>query len=547
MDGSRLSRRSLLRAAAAGAAAVTVPGIAGCGGGGGGGGDGVGNAGKDIVPWPSYVPFAGIKPDLPGDDRGVQAAYLTYPQSLAQSVPTKPGDGSTVHALIITYSPPPRPAGENQMWTAINDALGIDLKLTHVASADYPKKMATQMASGDMPDLMVINGDPPSIDQYIAAKCADLSEFLSGDAIKKYPNLANIPPYAWQGSGRVGGKLMSVPIERPRFNYSLHVNRTLLDAVGAPKNWTQAEFEQAMTAVTKGRRWGMGSDNSELGLTWHAMSFGAPNGWEVKDGKFIGTWESERWLPALEFATKLRKQGLYHPDAQTMSAVDMKAQFYNQTVASMPDGLLAYVTTVGKIKGAWMPDLGRLYRTDTPGGVHFAEGIFGRVIIKKAPKERVELILRVLDYLAAPFGTKEYEVSHFGVEGKHFTRQADGSPKLTPLADVENPNTLGIRYVMDAPNALFIPGEADAARRMHAYQSEMIDKAVANPATGLTSDSASSLQNTLRIKLRDKMAAILAGREPVSAWTAAVKDWKAQGGDKIAEEYAKEYAAAEQR
>ncbi|MGS2617770.1 extracellular solute-binding protein [Micromonospora sp. LZ34] len=544
MDRSPLSRRSLLRMIGAGAAAVAVPGLAACGGSGGNSGS-VGNAGKDLVPWPTYVPFTGVKPDLPGDDRGVQGAYLTYPQTLAQSVAAKPGDGSTVHALIITYSPPPRPAGENEFWKLINQTLGIDLKLTHVPSADYPKKMATLMASGDMPDLMVINGEPPNIDQFIAAKCADLSESLSGDAIKKFPNLANIPPYAWQGAGRVGGRLMTVPIERPRFNYSLHVNRSLLDSTGVPKNWTQAEFEQAMTEVTKGRRWGMGSDNSELGLTWHAMSFGAPNAWEVKDGKFIGTWESERWLPALEFTAKLRKAGLYHPDAQTMSAVDMKAQFYNQSVASMPDGLLAYVTTVGKIKGAWTVDLGRLYRTDAPGGVHFAKGIFGRVVIKKAAKERVELILRLLDYLAAPFGTKEYEVSHFGVEGKHFTRNADGSPKLTPLADMENPNTLGIRYVMDAPNALYIPGDPEAAKRMHAYQSEMIDKALPNPAAGLTSDSASTLEHTLRMKLRDKMAAITAGREPVSAWTAAVKEWKAQGGDKIAEEYAKEYAAAQ--
>lgn len=543
MQKSRLSRRSLLGVIGAGAAAAAVPGLAACGG--GGGGRSVGSAGKDIAPWPTYVPFTGVRPELPGDDRGVQGAYLTYPQSLTQSVATKPGDGSTVHALVITYSPPPRAMGENQLWTAINAALGIDLKLTHVPSADYLKKMATLMASGDMPDLMVITGDPPHVNQFVDAKCADLSEFLSGDAIKKYPNLANIPPYAWRGGGRIGGRLMSVPIERPRFNTSLLVNRSLLDAAGAPKNWTQAEFEQAMTAVTKGRRWGMGSDSAELGLSWHGMSFGAPNVWEVKDGKFTGTWESERWLPALEFIAKMRKAGLYHPDAQTMSAVDMQSQLYNQSVASMPNGLIAYSTTVGKIKGAWTVDLGRLYRTDVPGGVHFMNGTFGRVVIKKAAKERVEMILRLLDYLAAPFGTKEYELTHFGVEGKHFTRNADGSPKLTGLADVENPNTLGIRFVMDGPNALYIPGDAEAAKRMHAYQSEMIDNALPNPAAGLTSDSASMLETTLRLKLRERIAAIVAGREPMSAWSAAAKDWKANGGDKIAEEYAKEYAAAQ--
>ena len=82
---SHLRRRSLLKFAGAGAlATVAGPVLAGCGS---GSNAGVGNAGTNVVPWPTYVPFAGPAPDAPGDKTGVQPLYLNYPQNLVRSVP----------------------------------------------------------------------------------------------------------------------------------------------------------------------------------------------------------------------------------------------------------------------------------------------------------------------------------------------------------------------------------------------------------------------------------------------------------------------------
>ena len=43
----------------------------------------------------------------------------------------------------------------------------------------------------------------------------------------------------------------------------------------------------------------------------------------------------------------------------------------------------------------------------------------------------------------------------------------------------------------------------------------------------------------------DAIGASVFGREPVSAWKDAVTRWREAGGDNVAEELAKEYAAAE--
>src|SRR4029078_11529209 len=54
--------------------------------------------------------------------------------------------------------------------------------------------------------------------------------------------------------------------------------------------------------------------------------------------------------------------------------------------------------------------------------------IFWTFIKKGLGKERTQELLRVLNWIAAPFGAKEWELREYGVEGKHFTRSSDGSP-----------------------------------------------------------------------------------------------------------------------
>lgn len=61
MDNT-IDRRALFRGAL-GVAAASL--LTACGGGGGPSSGGVSNAGKQLVPWPAYVPFAGPTPDAP--------------------------------------------------------------------------------------------------------------------------------------------------------------------------------------------------------------------------------------------------------------------------------------------------------------------------------------------------------------------------------------------------------------------------------------------------------------------------------------------------
>ncbi|MET0423328.1 MAG: extracellular solute-binding protein, partial [Actinoplanes sp.] len=270
----------------------------------------VANAGKTLAPWPTHLDFAGPKPDMPAIDKGVQNLFTTYPTQLTQSVKETPGDGTDVTAIIITYEPPPADLSGSPRWQAINKALGINLKVTVVPDAEFATKMATIMASNDLPDIIMLGAGYvlPREADFVASKCADLSDLISGDNIKAYPNLANIPTYAWQAVGRIGGRLYGLPIERPVAGNSLLVNRTLLQGAGAPVDWSKDQFASTMKALTQGRKWGTGAAREALGGShqiYHAGSFGAPNLWKVENGAFVSTYGTDEYKAALEFTSKL--------------------------------------------------------------------------------------------------------------------------------------------------------------------------------------------------------------------------------------------------
>src|SRR5260370_1172074 len=71
--------------------------------------------------------------------------------------------------------------------------------------------------------------------EFLESQCADLTPFLAGDAIKEYPNLANLPAYAWP-TMVFNGKIFAVPrvkggLAGPN-GTSMYVSGKVFDQVG---------------------------------------------------------------------------------------------------------------------------------------------------------------------------------------------------------------------------------------------------------------------------------------------------------------------------
>ena len=65
------------------------------------------------VKLPTYVPYAGARPDAPGSPDGmIDAGYKAYPAHRPKSVQTTPGDGSDINIMTYTTGADPDGAGQ---------------------------------------------------------------------------------------------------------------------------------------------------------------------------------------------------------------------------------------------------------------------------------------------------------------------------------------------------------------------------------------------------------------------------------------------------
>jgi len=241
------------------ACAPTNPSAPAAGGTGGGTPAAASGSSGGAVKLPTYVPFEGPKPDLAGSAMGLDPAYFKFPADLAKTITTPPGDGSTVTAITYLTLAPPPPMEQNSAWQAVNKAINATLRMDQVSSADYPAKVNVVVAGNDLPDYIynptttqpwgVISGLP----QFVRSKCADLTPYLSGDAIKDYPNLAHYSTYTWRSSV-LDNKIYALPIARPPIGTEMMYRADLFEKAGAPIDKAPRdaeEFKRLLQAVNR--------------------------------------------------------------------------------------------------------------------------------------------------------------------------------------------------------------------------------------------------------------------------------------------------------
>ena len=513
------------------------------------------SAAGGAVKLPTYVPFQGPKPDLAGNEQGLDPAFFKFPTDLVQSVPTPPGDGSTVTAMTyLTLAPPPGP-DQNAAWQAVNKALNANLQMDQVTAADYAPKVNTVIAGNDLPDFIynpttnvpwgVIAGLP----NFLKAKCQDLTQYLSGDAIKDYPNLAHYTNYTWR-SGVVENKIYAIPIARPPIGTVMMYRPDLLDKAGvqidkAPKN--ADDFKRILQAVTRPQdnQWGIAAGQTSFFALTPNSAFSAifrvPNNWKLDaSGKLIKDVETEEFKAAVGFARDLWQAGIWHPNTPTYGGV-INDDFEAGRFAFLP-GVWGQYVQLWDIEAAKFPT-GKIYPMHpfaADGGKPYYQagsGQFGVAYMKQQPsQDRVKMLLRVANFFAAPFGSTEWLLNYFGVKEVDFRFNDQGAPVLTDQGRTEL--TAVWRYISSPAYALFSANRSqEFAQVSYAAEQAMIAAMDIDPTLGLYSPTAASQSPLAQDALMSGVSDIIQGRRPIGDMDSLVSDWRSKAGDKMRAEF----------
>ncbi|MFJ8656993.1 extracellular solute-binding protein [Streptomyces rochei] len=543
------SRRNFLASTAAVTAAVAggVPLLSACGGGSDGGSRDGTTSGKDAKELlPAYVAGNVVTPDIPS--KNGSAVGFTGKLDLADlktSVPKKLGKGGKVTVMSPFWGSPPKDG--NAYYKAMNDLIGVDVVWQNQDGNTYDQKLGAVLASSEVPDVVVVPGwnMTGKIPSAIIGKFADLGPYLSGDAVKEYPNLAAIPTDAWQRS-IFGGKLRGLPMPASYVTGIVPLYRQdIFEKEGYEVPRSCDEFMTFAKEATnaKAKRWAC------LDMKWTAFNaFGVLSGnekslgWNEVDGKLVHRIETEEYLEALEWTRKLFAAGVVHPDARLgkSNAADPGPKFaageflvYNQDFSQWWSRTAEQAVQNPEFK-IWGMDI---WGHDGGAPTLWAQnpaGIFA-FVNKDASESVIRDVLAVANVTAAPYGTKEYMATNYGVEGTHYTVE-DGVPTKTEQGNIDVMNA----YVMIASPAPTIAhpdfpevarGQVEWQQRMgaHTKKSTFYGMQIVEPArwTNLSNDFEQLEDDVIR------------GRKKIGDMQQAVSDWRSKGGDKLRDWYKK--------
>jgi putative aldouronate transport system substrate-binding protein len=516
---------------------------------------------------PTYVPLSGgPTPDFPSAGPEYEDGFLRYPASSRPAWNREPpGRGRTVNAFTLRLSAnPATPYEQNPAWQEVQRQLNATIQFDSPLQADYNSRIATIMAGTDLPDIMLFNGGlnvgpgaVPNLAQFLEQSMADLTPYLGGDAVKAYPFLAAIPTYAWKNAGcAYNGKLYMWPLQRylpgTAFIKNLDIWNQEFGTDYLPKN--ADDFKRMLLQVTSPRdgRYAVGGSagvvsGGALGLQsilrLFPSMFGAPNNWrhDASSSSLVKDFETQEYRDSIVYVSDLVAAGVFFPDSLTNPAGASMQSFPTgkaaMTVASFGVTWTSMYTALQQIKPVvnWLP-VAPFAAHDGAKPVHYlGPGFLVTLGMKKAPGDRLQELLRIVDWLTAPFGSAEDLLLTYGVPGADYTVDESGRPMATQHTSPDV-DAVGWKYISQRPQVMTWPAWPDYARVAHDFEHVAIPAGISDPTLGIVSPTNFARGVQLNQAFTDGVSDIILARRQMSDFDQLVKDWQTGGGNQIRSE-----------
>ncbi len=503
------------------------------------------NAQQTAAVLPAYHPMELIEPDIRGDGGPIPDGFIRYPmENFRRVVGSKPGRGGrTISAKMAVWGPTPPPLERNAFVQAVNQELGVTVNPTAIDGMNFGNKLSAILGARDVPDIISVPtwevDKIPRISLAIDALFADLSDHLKGEHVTDYPLLATIRTSAWHDCVW-GGKLSAIPFPTDGvFPWAMFYRKDITDQLGIELPTNVDELYRFGKKQTNPKRsvWAFGNMFEMVQMYFQVP--GMQGGWRrTAAGGLEYKYETEEYRQALEFTARLFREKLVHPDMVASSGADGNQLFRSGRILMAQDGVGAWRDTQ-RDQSKINPDFNMqpLPLISSPNGDPVAWGsqkpIFYTFVKKGLSRERTQEILRVLDWCAAPFGSFEWEMNYYGVEGKHFKRAADHSPVATDLGREEIKN----QFRLISGRAPVLVGSAEVpnyVRDLLEYTKDAVKHLEEDLFEGIKLEMPASYSKIIT-STEDKIKDLVRGRRPLSDLDEIVEDWRRTGGNEARE------------
>lgn len=448
------------------------------------------------------------------------------------------------------------PPDGNEIEKMIEDYVGgVDFKINAYSGSVLHEMMPTLIAGGDLPMVVNVGGSQLTKSYLVTAMQSgefwDVTDYLTTLDNFKDLNPASISNYA------IGGRNYGLPLERGICRDSVTYRYDWLQNLGLEDPTTVDELVEMLKRFTtddpdgNGINDTYGTINDPTGGI--AVMLGAPNNWRYEDGKMIKAELTDEYMQALDISRELYVMGAIHPEFSIRQRADYEGDF----IQGKGGVYFNTSTDITAFQSQMVQEEAVLHSknvfANADGNTYTAAGRGNNGVLlfsKKAipDKETLDKVISIFDKLA---DQEMCNLLALGVEGKNYEvvdgvarslPDEDGANKNFYVNSIYNPYTipLAVRW----PNLRTIPVELDyGAQRNLEIIEENAPYAVADDSMGLISELYSELGADLDTLMSDAKTLYIMGEIDKAELQSRLEQWRRQGGDDIAAEYAQLYEA----
>lgn len=449
----------------------------------------------------------------------------------------------TLELSIMTITPSATPAADdNVIKQAIEKATHSKMHIQWVANNVYKDKLNLTLASGDIPDLIMIN-DPFS--STFTTMVNQGAFWNLGPYYKAYPNLVDgIPEVAWEHTRAADGGNYGIPRPRDPDDVSFFIIRKdWLNKLGLQVPQTTDELYNVMKAFVEQDPDGNGQRDT-VGLAAYIApeDLGGGNVGPVLgaiDESFTGISGEWKWdeagqqliytalLPetrdSLAYLSRAYADKLIPEDLLSMVQSQARDLFKANKAGTIVD-------KSGTMRKIYADDLKKVdpdfkYTDFYPlvsmnGYVSKSDGYNGILAIPKSvPEDKMKRILQLINDWMNP---DVYSIQKYGIEGTHYTLDASGEKVINAeqlIADNASDFNQIVNVITLPPdNTGETEEEKEAIEFFDQVEQERAKVSVTNIASGLQSPTGQRLLPDLNKRIQDLKSKIIIGREPIEAW-----------------------------
>lgn len=350
-----------------------------------------------------------------------------------------------------------------------------------------------------------------------------------------------------------------MPFQKPIARYGIVVRKDWLENLGLDVPHTLEDLEKVAQAFTENDPDGNGKDdtvgfverNESFNVGFRSLTgyFGAGNWFTVtEDNEVIPSFMQPEYKEAMEYFRNIYENGWMNSDFAVMAKTDQKDYVVQGKAGIVITGLQEARNYVDAAQGTaqesmeWelindmtYGDVERRILSDTNGGMG------GWLAIPKQKVETEADLKVVLKFINDLIDEEAYTYMTQGIEGVHYEITEDGSyekldntkwqQEVQPYSSAR-PSEL-VKTFKATSELINIANEKIAENEAYA---------VVDPSQPLTSEAYNTQWSTLIEGIADSYYQYMMGEIEMKDFDAAIEKFKANGGDKIIEEFTASYA-----